>query len=420
MKALLFSFFVLFLAVSPAWAADDAGAVKEVAGDVKILREKAEPVAATIGDPVFEKDVIETSENARAVIGFADGAELVISGKGRLEIDKFLYSADKPEKSAAVLGIFNAAFSYVGGLMDKGKETNVTLKMDFGSIGIRGTTVYGMMKNNVNWVYLEKGAVTVKNGGGMVELTNGYGTSMIGKEETPRPAYLWGEDQIAWIKRAVAEPASLYAPALAYNDQSQKEAKTARMEDEAPSGGGGAPAASARGAAGPAAAVPSQPAEADTAARAKVEVVAADVAPKDIATIEKISPDTAGVKMLAEKGGALRIETKWPVTVNLAELDVAKHKLEDTVLHYKADLKSSDLKGAAYLEMWVHIPGEEGGYFFSRGLGDMLQGATEDWQTFQTPFFLKAGQTPDSVVLNLVIKGKGSVSVKNIRLQAGR
>lgn len=427
MKGFLFSFFVLFLAVSPACAADDAGAVKEVTGEVKILREKAEPVAATVGEPVFEKDVIEMSEGARAVIGFADGAELVISGKGRLEVDKFLYDADKPEKSSAVLGIFNAAFSYVGGLMDKSKDTNVRIDMDYGSIGIRGTTVYGMMKNNVNWVYLEKGAVTVKNGGGMVELTNGYGTSFIGKEETPRPAWLWGEDQIAWIKRAVTDPSSLYAPAMASNTLRQREAvgkKAARAEEEAQAGAGGAPPALGRAAGrvdmaaktseAPAASAPVAPAE------AKAEVVAADIAPKDIAVIEKVSPETVGVKLLREKGGALRVETKWPVTVNLAEVDVSKEKLQDTVLHYKADLMSSDLKGAAYLEMWVHFPGEEGGYFFSRGLGDMLQGETEDWQTFQTPFFLKKGQMPDSVILNLVIKGKGSVSVKNIRLQAGR
>ena len=414
MRGLLFSFFALFLAVSPAWAAADVGAVKEVTGQVTITREKAEPAAAKTGDPVFQSDVIETGEDARAVIGFADGAELVLSGKGRLTVEKFLYDTEKPKDNTAVLDILGAAFSYVGGLMDKGDDTNVTLKMDYGSIGIRGTTVYGMMKNNVGWVYLEKGAVVVKNDGGQVELTNGYGTSFIDKQETPRPAYMWGEDQIAWIKRAVADPSSLRAPAMAYNTTRQKEAKAAREEEEAPSGGG-----AARGASAPAAA-PSASAEADTAVRAKVEVVAADIAPRDIAVIEKLLPDKAGVKILPEKGGALRVETKWPVTVNLAELDVSKEKLQNTVLHYKADLFSPDLKGAAYLEMWVHFPGEEGGYFFSRGLGDMLQGATEDWQTFQTPFFLKEGQVPDSVVLNLVIKGKGSVSVKNIRLQAGR
>ena len=119
-----------------------------------------------------------------------------------------------------------------------------------------------------------------------------------------------------------------------------------------------------------------------------------------------------GTKLSQTAEGALRVETKWPVTINLAQLEVAA---ENTVLTYAAELKALELSGAAYLEMWVHLPGEKGGWYFSRGLDNQLTKAGE-WKNFSTPFMLKAGQAADKVTLNLVIKGAGVVLMRNAKL----
>ena len=55
------------------------------------------------------------------------------------------------------------------------------------------------------------------------------------------------------------------------------------------------------------------------------------------------------------------------------------------------------------------------GEFFSRALNSPLSGTT-DWVTQETPFFLKAGQDPSQVKLNLVVDGKGSVWIDNVVL----
>jgi serine/threonine protein kinase len=82
---------------------------------------------------------------------------------------------------------------------------------------------------------------------------------------------------------------------------------------------------------------------------------------------------------------------------------------------YRAKLKSEGLAGRAYLEMWCQIPGL--GESFSRGLGNTISGSSE-WATCQTLFFLKAGEKPDLIRLNLVVEGPGKVLIKDVELTA--
>ena len=83
---------------------------------------------------------------------------------------------------------------------------------------------------------------------------------------------------------------------------------------------------------------------------------------------------------------------------------------------YQAKLKTKNVKGKAYLEMWCRFPGK--GEFFSKGLQTPVSGTT-DWASCQTPFFLKEGERPDLIKLNLVIEGTGTVSIKDIEVTKG-
>lgn len=115
----------------------------------------------------------------------------------------------------------------------------------------------------------------------------------------------------------------------------------------------------------------------------------------------------------SDGAGSLKIVATQPVVVRLFEtgdLDV-----EDARLLYKARLKTENVAGAVYLEMWCHLPGR--GESFSRGLQSPLSGST-DWVTEEIPFFLKKGQNPDNVKLNLVIDGTGTVWIDDISLEA--
>lgn len=136
----------------------------------------------------------------------------------------------------------------------------------------------------------------------------------------------------------------------------------------------------------------------------------------DIYTLQSPAPEKLGTRISGDNHGAIRIDTVWPTTINLAEVDLGKNALQDTVLKYTAQMKTEGLEGSAFLEMWVHFPGPKGGSYFSRGLDNQLTNQ-KDWKDFGTPFFLKKDQTPDKATLNLVINGKGSVWVKDVKLQ---
>ncbi len=113
----------------------------------------------------------------------------------------------------------------------------------------------------------------------------------------------------------------------------------------------------------------------------------------------------------SDGNGALLIKTTEPTTIRLIE--TGDIDVEQATLIYKAKLKTADLQGQAYLEMLCHFPGK--GEFFSRDLQSPTNGAT-DWVSEETPFYLKKGENPDNVKLNLVIEGSGAVWIDDIRL----
>ncbi len=93
--------------------------------------------------------------------------------------------------------------------------------------------------------------------------------------------------------------------------------------------------------------------------------------------------------------------------------DVEDPQVENCMVTYRADLKSDAVRGRSYLEMWCRIPGR--GEFFSKGFHHALKG-TNDWASYEIPFYLKPGQRPDLIKLNLTLEGRGRVWVKNIVL----
>ena len=113
----------------------------------------------------------------------------------------------------------------------------------------------------------------------------------------------------------------------------------------------------------------------------------------------------------SDRKGSLRITATEPAIVRLFE--VGDIDVENARLIYQAKVRTENVEGKVYLEMWCHFPGK--GEFFSRGLQTPLTGTTE-WTTEETPFFLQKGENPDNVKLNLVIDGKGTAWIDDIRL----
>ncbi len=110
------------------------------------------------------------------------------------------------------------------------------------------------------------------------------------------------------------------------------------------------------------------------------------------------------LKITSAEGGVVKL-------LELSDLD-----LENARLIYQAKVSTMDVEGDVFLEMWVHLQGQ--GEFFSRNLQTPSKGTT-GWTTMETLFFLKKGQNPDYVKLNLVMSGPGTAWIDDIRLVKG-
>lgn len=124
------------------------------------------------------------------------------------------------------------------------------------------------------------------------------------------------------------------------------------------------------------------------------------------------SESTISQDSIAPEGDAWRV-TGGPETQTARLFEVPDPGLERCVLTYQARLKCEDLEGKAYLEMRCRLPGR--GEFFSKGIQDAIEGTT-DWASYETPFYLKQGQRPDLVMLNLVVEGPGTVWMRDVQL----
>jgi hypothetical protein len=118
----------------------------------------------------------------------------------------------------------------------------------------------------------------------------------------------------------------------------------------------------------------------------------------------------------ADGHGSFRIDASGERTViELADVPIDAPKLPR--LSYRAKLRTENVAGRAYLEMWVRV--RDKGEFFSRALHSQLSG-TSDWSTHEAPFFLEADQVPTRAKLNVVIEGSGTVWVDSVTLRAGK
>jgi hypothetical protein len=108
---------------------------------------------------------------------------------------------------------------------------------------------------------------------------------------------------------------------------------------------------------------------------------------------------------------SLKIDATNPIVIKLYE--TGNINIENAKIVYQAKLKTNNFKGMAYLEMWCHF--KDKGSFFSRDLATPITSDT-DWITEETPFFLKKGENPDNISLNLVINGTGTVWIDDVKL----
>ena len=133
--------------------------------------------------------------------------------------------------------------------------------------------------------------------------------------------------------------------------------------------------------------------------------------PQMLRSFDSSDPTIAG-DSIALDGDAWRIlGGAEPRTFRLFE--VREPGVEHCMLTYRAQLRTEGVARRAYLEMWCRLPGR--GEFFSKGFHQAAQG-TNAWAEYEIPFYLKQGQKPDLIKLDLTLEGVGTVWIKDVQL----
>jgi hypothetical protein len=127
-----------------------------------------------------------------------------------------------------------------------------------------------------------------------------------------------------------------------------------------------------------------------------------------VISLTDVSLDTA---TSYDGNGSLEFSAQQPTTFTIYE--TSDLNVENCRLIYQAKIRTRNIQGTAYLEMWCHFPGK--GEYFSRGLNTKLSG-DNNWNRQETVFFLKEGENPDNVRLNVVIDGSGTLWIDDISL----
>lgn len=184
------------------WAAGDRPRV----GGVERLEREATATFETdtrrlgVEDAVFFQDLLETSEQARLAVALADGTRLTLGENASLRIDEFVYT---PDNSTAEVGLslLKGAFQFVGGDAENMDNSEIEIDTGVGTLGVRGTNVWGGRIDGSFGVLVLDGNVTVRNQAGEVSLGPGEGTMVDAVDAQPSEPKTWPEEK---VERALA------------------------------------------------------------------------------------------------------------------------------------------------------------------------------------------------------------------------
>lgn len=174
------------------------GGINKVEGDASAVQGSSTR-GLVFKAPVFFKDRLRTGAGGRLEAKLDDGTVLTLGEKGKLTIDEFVYNPGAGGGKLA-LNVQNGAFLFVGGHIEGATGGNVSIKTPVGTLGVRGTTVWGGHIDGGFGVLVLSGEVTVTTKKGTVTLQKGQGTMVYGGKE-PTEAAPWPDDR---AKRAVA------------------------------------------------------------------------------------------------------------------------------------------------------------------------------------------------------------------------
>ncbi|MEQ8227930.1 MAG: FecR family protein [Rhodospirillales bacterium] len=178
----------------------------DVAGKVLRLQnaamamQDALPRPLKVGSEILVGDVISTGKGTRLEFKLNDGLVMTLGERTVFVVSEFVQT---PAQENIALRLLSGAFKASSGAVSAANPDAMTVATNTGTIGIRGTTVWGgTLDSQFEVALLDGKSITVTTRGGQVELTAaGQGTRVPSEDSAPTAPVVWGQ---AKISRALA------------------------------------------------------------------------------------------------------------------------------------------------------------------------------------------------------------------------
>ncbi|MBK9586746.1 MAG: FecR domain-containing protein [Alphaproteobacteria bacterium] len=172
------------------------GAVQEIKGEATVTRADGKVEALGVGSPIYQGDIIETSEDGAVNIIFMDESTFAVSSDARLAIDEYVFDPST-QAGTSNFSVLKGVFVFTSGLIGREDPDDVQIDTPAGSIGIRGTIILG----NV-----DTGEITVIEGA--IVLTDYNGNSVTLSDQYETALFMPSENRIEFLGKLSAEDIS--------------------------------------------------------------------------------------------------------------------------------------------------------------------------------------------------------------------
>ena len=224
LRILCLSIFTILSVSAPALAQIQTqeppiGTLADVEGEGNLIMRAAEDgkaYPARVKDLVYRNDVLQTgpggfpgnngkgaTPNARMLVVLIDESRFTLGENSRFKVDEYAYDDHDKTGNNATYEMLQGAFLYTSGFMTKVDNPSVKIKTPYGSIGIRGTSIWGGNLGAQYGVYVDEGEVTIETKRGHVLVAAGNATSISSLNAIPQKPAPLSPEIIAAAKSTV-------------------------------------------------------------------------------------------------------------------------------------------------------------------------------------------------------------------------
>ena len=133
--------FLMVGAKAQAAGAESIGLVDELYGAVSVTRDGAADQSLSVGDSVYQNDVIKTAADGSVGIIFVDDTNFGLGPNGEMTLDEFAFNPEG--NSNGLLSVAQGTFAFVSGNLAHTGPDALRVKTSTMTIGVRGTKVAG-------------------------------------------------------------------------------------------------------------------------------------------------------------------------------------------------------------------------------------------------------------------------------------